>query len=76
MFDLHHTYNMRRIGFPSQDTPLTTFTQGTGKSVLVKEKEFPEVEYNLIDDLKKDKTNIYLYKLLKIPSIREILPRT
>ena len=40
-----------------------------------KDKVIPEVEYNLVDDLKKEKANISLFELLKIPSIRENLPK-
>ena len=40
-----------------------------------KDKIILEVGYNLVDDLKKDKENIYLFELLKIPSIRENLPK-
>ena len=38
-------------------------------------KVIPEVEYNLVDDLKRAKANISLFELLKIPSIRENLPK-
>ena len=41
----------------------------------MKEKVIPEVEYNLIDDLKRAKANISLFELPKISSIREGLPK-
>ena len=40
-----------------------------------KDKVIFEIEYNLVDDLKKAKENIYLFELLKIPSMRENLPK-
>ena len=51
-----------------------TSSQGTCKTVLPKEKVIPEVEYNFVDDLKRAKAHISMFELLKIPSIREILP--
>ena len=50
-------------------------SQGTGKIAPIKEKVIPEVKYNLVDDLKRAKDNISLFALLKIPSLREILPK-
>ena len=52
-----------------------TYAQTTCKKVLIKEMVIPKVEYNLIDDLKKDKADISLFELLKIPSIREFFPK-
>ena len=52
-----------------------TSAQGTGKTVPPKERVILEVEYNLVDDLKRVKSNISLFELLKIPFIREILPK-
>ena len=75
VFDLQHSYNTRIKGLTKQDPPPVTSTQGTSKTVSPKEKVIPEVEYNLVDDLKRSKANISLFELLKIPSIREILPK-
>ena len=51
-----------------------TSSQSTSKAVPPKEKVIPEVEYNLVENLKRAKANISLFEILKIPSIREILP--
>ena len=51
-----------------------TSSQGIGKMAPIKERVIFEVEYSLIDNLKRAKAKISLFELLKIPSIREILP--
>ena len=53
-----------------------TSTPNAGKATTPKEKVIPEIEYNLIDDLKKAKAHISLSELLKIPSMRENLPKS
>ena len=60
VFDLQHSYNTRSKGLTSQDTPSMTSTQCTSKIVPPKEKVIPEVEYNLVDDLNREKDNIFL----------------
>ena len=75
IFDLQHSYNTRRKGRTSQDNPPLTSTPSTRKVAASKDKVIPEVEYNLVDDLKKAKENIHLFGLLKILSIRENLPK-
>ena len=75
IFDLQHSYNTRRKCQTSQDNPLSTCAPSIGKVATLKDKVIPEVEYNLVDDLKKDKANISLFELLKIPSRRENLPK-
>ena len=55
--------------------PPKTSTQTKGKRVLIKEKVIPEIEYNRIEDLKRDKANISLFEVLKIPSIKEGLSK-
>ena len=75
VFDLQHYYNTRSKGMTSQDNPPLTSTLNTGKATLPEEKVIPEIEYNLVDDLKRAKTNISLFELLKIPSIRDNLPK-
>ena len=52
-----------------------TSTPNTCNAAPPKEKVIPEIEYNLADDLKRDKVNISLFELLKIPFIRENLPK-
>ena len=52
------------------------YTPTAGKETTPKEKVIHEVEYNLVDYLKKDKENISLFELLKIPPIRENLPKS
>ena len=66
---------MRSKGLPLQETPPTIFSQIIGKTTPIKEKVILEFEYNLIDDLKKDKADISFFELLKIPSIREFFPK-
>ena len=75
IFDLQQSYNTRSKGQTSQDNRPSTSTPNVGKPAAPKVKVIPEVEYNLVDDLKRDKENISLFELLKIPSIREILPK-
>ena len=60
-FDLQHSYNTISKGLTSQDNPPSTSAPNIGKAVPPKEKLIPEVEYNLVDDLKRDKENISLF---------------
>ena len=73
---MKHPYNTRSKGLTSQDNPSTTSTSNVRKEVPPKEKVIPEVEYNLVDDLKRDKSNISLFEHLKIPSMRENIPKS
>ena len=75
IFDLQHSYNTRSKGYTSQDNPPSTSTPSAGKAAAPKDKVIPKVEYNLVDDLKRDKANISLFDILKIPYIRENLPK-
>ena len=75
IFDLQHSYNTRRKGHTSQYDPPLTSNPTTSKVETSKDKVIPEVEYNLVDELKMAKANIYLFELIKIPSIRENLPK-
>ena len=52
-----------------------TSTPNTGKATPPKEKVIPEIEYNLVENLKRDKANISLFELLKIKYIIENLPK-
>ena len=45
----------------SQENTPSTSTPNTGKATPPKEKVIPEIEYNLVDDLKKDKGSISLF---------------
>ena len=67
IFYLQHYSNMRRRGQTLQDIPPWTSTSTAGKEATPKEKVIPELEYDLVDDLKKAKENISLFELLKIP---------
>ena len=75
VFDLHHSYNTTSKGLTSQDNPPSTSTLNIGKTTPPKEKVIPEVEYNLVDDLKRDKEKIYLFKLLKYHPLERIYPK-
>ena len=70
IFNVQHSYNTRSEGQTSQETPPSTSTSNKGKTTAQKETIIPEIEYNLIDDLKRDNYNISLFKLLKIPYMR------
>ena len=53
-------------------------TQAPSKDKTQTQKDtlIPEPEYNLVEDLKRVKVNISLLDLLKIPSIRDSLPKS
>ena len=76
VYNLQHPYNTRIKGQTSHKSPPSTSTPNTGKSTSQKETIIPEVEYNLIDDLKRSKANISLFEILKIHSIRENIPKS
>ena len=75
IIDLQNPYNTRRKGQISQDSPPSTSNPSIGKVATSKDKVSFEIKYNLVDDLKRAKANIYLFELFKIPSIRENLPK-
>jgi hypothetical protein len=68
-FETIHPYNTRRKTqnkSPSEissDVPLKQFKQDETKQNLAA----PSLEYDLIEDLKKHRANIYVYELLKFP---------
>ena len=59
-FVIKNFYNTISKGVTSQDIPPSTSNPNIGKTTLPKEKIIPEFEYNLVDDLKRDKENISL----------------
>ena len=70
VFNVQHSYNTNSKGHISQEPLPSTSTSNAGKITTPKEKVIPEIEYNLIDDLKRAKANISLFELLNIPSMR------
>ena len=76
VFNVQHPYNTRSKGKISNVPPSSSSTPNKGKIVAPKETIIPEIEYNLIGDLKRTKANISLFELLKIHSTREILPKS
>ena len=76
IFNVQHSYNTRSKGQTYQEIPPSTSTPNVGKLVTAKQKVIPEIEYNLVDDFKKAKANISLFELLKIPSMRENIPKS
>ena len=76
MINVQHSYNTRSKGQISQESLQSTSTSNTGKKTTPKETIILEIEYNLIDDLKRDKDNIFLFELLNIPSMSENIPKS
>ena len=75
VFNLHHTHSTSSKGPPPQESSPLTQTPSKGKSQTQKYTLILEPEYNLVEDLKRVKANIYLFDLFKIPSIRDSLPK-
>ena len=75
IFNLQQTHNTRSKGPPSQESSPLTQAPSKGKNQTQKDTLIPEPEYNLVEDLKRVKANISLFDLLKIPSIRDSLPK-
>ena len=63
-------------GPPSQEPPPSTSVLNKGKNIPQKDTFIPKLEYNMAEDLKRVKANISLFDLLKIPSIRDSLPKS
>ena len=76
IFNLQHTHNTRSKGPPLQESTPATQAPSKGKTHTWKDTLIPEPEYNLAEDLKRVKENIYLFDLLKIPSIRDSFPKS
>ena len=76
VFNLQHTHNTRSKGPPPQESSPLTQTPSKGKTQTQKDTLIPKIEYNLAEDLKRVKENISLFDLLKIPSIRDSLPKS
>ena len=76
IYNVQHSYNTKSKFQTSHESPPSTSVSNTNKRVAQKKTIIPEIEYNLIDDLKRDNYNISLFKLLKIPYMRENLPKS
>ena len=76
VFNLQHTHNTRSKGPLSEESLPPTQAPSKGKTQTQKDTLILELEYNLAEDLKRVKANISLFDLLKIPSIRDSLPKS
>ena len=76
VFNLQHTHNTRSKGPPPQESSPMTQVPNKGKTQTQKDTLILDPEYNLAGDIKRVKENIYLFNLLKIPSIRDSLPKS
>ena len=76
VFKLQHTHNTISKGPPPQESSPATQAPSKGKTQTQKDTLIPEQEYNLAKDLKRVKEKISLFDLLKIPSIRDSLPKS
>ena len=74
--NLQHTENTRYKGPPPHKLTHVTQTPRKGKTQTQKDTLIPEPKYNLAKDLKRVEENISLFDILKIPSIRDSLPKS
>jgi hypothetical protein len=70
-FEIVHPYNTRSKAQtkPAAETSKNVFPKQTKQTETRKKSAAPTLEYDLIEDLKKLRANIFVFELLKFPLI-------